>query len=322
MFKKIIVCLMATALLLGMAACKKEPAAQPTTQPTSGAAADQAMRLAVYYPSKDSSAVVPEERVVMVRDKQDMQQVLTELMKEALLGPVIKNNVNFFPEGTTLLWISYADGWAGINFSASYGTLGTEAVRVANQCVALAALQLAGVTSVSIYANGELIKTADAQDGTYTASSFQAGGTDTAPKLVSVTVYFPDEGCEFLYAEQRTVEVAVGEHLAKYVMEELMKGPADSAHLNVMPVGAKLLSATVNGAVCTVNFSAEFTGNFTAGNASGTMLIYSIVNSLTALSDIELVRFQVDGAAMEMFAGLDMSEPFSRDGTMIMPEKS
>lgn len=101
-----------------------------------------------------------------------------------------------------------------------------------------------------------------------------------------------------------------------------MKGTQDSTHLNLMPAGARLLGVTVSGATCTVNLSAEFAGNFSGGAASGVMLIYSIVNSLTELDGIQLVRFQIEGASMESFAGLDMSEPFTREGTMILAEKS
>ncbi|MBR7142769.1 MAG: GerMN domain-containing protein [Clostridia bacterium] len=322
MCKKLGALMLAVLLLLSAASCKKQPSTHEGTLPSTEGQTGSTLRLNVYYPAKDSDSLAAEERIVEVKEGADTRAVVTTLMQEALRGPVIKNHVNFFPTDTALLWVSYADGWAGINFSAAYGTLGTEAVRIANHCVVLTALQLQGVDSVSIYANGELIKTADAEDGTYTASSFKGANTQTAPKLTTVTVYFPDEGREFLHAESRTLEVPAGEHVAYYVMEALMKGTQDSTHLNLMPTGARLLGVSVSGVTCTVNFSAEFVGNFSGGAASGVMLIYSIVNSLTELEGIELVRFQIDGAAIETFAGLDMSEPFTRDGTMILAEKS
>ena len=81
--------------------------------------------------------------------------------------------------------------------------------------------------------------------------------------------------------------------LARLLIEQLLKGPNEISDANTsdvrdtIPAGTKLNSLTIRDHVCYVDFSKEFM-NMQADVSSG-VVVYSIVNTLCELSDVNKV---------------------------------
>ena len=69
--------------------------------------------------------------------------------------------------------------------------------------------------------------------------------------------------------------------------------------------------------ICFVNFSSEFVTKHSGGSAGEAMTVYSIVNSLTELKNVDKVQFLVEGNKIDVYKHLEFNEPFPRDETWI-----
>ncbi len=94
-------------------------------------------------------------------------------------------------------------------------------------------------------------------------------------------------------------------HLASVIVRELIKGPSDeTAFKRTVPAEAKLRTpVSISGKVATVDMSKEFKTKHSGGKDAEKMTIYSVVNSLTELEDIQKVKFTIAGKVQKEFMG-------------------
>ena len=139
------------------------------------------------------------------------------------------------------------------------------------------------------------------------------GQDETAgEETVIIGLYFADDQAQFLQREEREVLEA---DLPEAVVEELIKGSATGLGQTI-PDDTELLGITIRDGIANVDLSIEFIDNHWGGSAGETMTVYSIVNSLADLEDIEAVQFMVEGEIRdEILVHLYYGEPIepSRD---------
>ncbi|MCG8401131.1 MAG: GerMN domain-containing protein, partial [Firmicutes bacterium] len=122
---------------------------------------------------------------------------------------------------------------------------------------------------------------------------------DEARKLsdkVPVRLYFANEDNSKLLAEIRYIPMSEAKKsvnsLASSIVKELIKGPMSNAGMKAtIPKSTKLRSPiNINAGIATVDLTKEFVDNHPGGKEAEKMTIYSIVNSLTELKEIQKVR--------------------------------
>lgn len=150
--------------------------------------------------------------------------------------------------------------------------------------------------------------------GSTTPSPSGSSGTTTAHS-VKLTLYFPAPDAMGLVPIERTVEVT-DQEVIKAMFKELESPP--SGLEKPLPEGTKLLSASVQDGVATINMSKEFRKNFGGGSAGEQMVIYSIVNTLTTLSNVHSVQFLLEGQKQDGILGnLATDTPVKRNESLI-----
>lgn len=134
---------------------------------------------------------------------------------------------------------------------------------------------------------------------------------------VKLTLYFPNADATGLIATDRTA-VVKDQEVIRTMFIELATPPTGLE--KPLPLGTKLLDATVSAdGVATINLSTDFQKNFGGGSAGEQMTMYSIVNSLTTLSNINSVQFLLDGKKHDGILGhLDTSTPLKRNENLIL----
>lgn len=168
-------------------------------------------------------------------------------------------------------------------------------------------------------------------DELHPASSI-AIGEDEAKKLsdkVPIHLYFGNEDNTKLKLEVQYIPVSEASksvnNLANTIVEKLIKGPeAKTGYTATIPEGTKLRSRvkidTATG-VATVDFSREFVDKHPGGKLAEQMTIFSVVNSLTELKEIQKVKFLVAGKAKQEFKGnYQFNVPFPRTPSLISRE--
>ena len=110
-----------------------------------------------------------------------------------------------------------------------------------------------------------------------------------------IDLYFANEAGNALVKETREVHYSSNISLEKLVMERLIAGPKGSALKRTIPEETKLINISVVDGSCYVNLDDGFKNqNY---EVQEPIVIYSIVNSLSALDNISRVQISVNGQA-------------------------
>ncbi len=144
-------------------------------------------------------------------------------------------------------------------------------------------------------------------------------------KKEMIILYFADDQASKLVAEKRFISKSSIKDintLAQTALNELIKGPISGNLTNPFPKGVKVPTVKVDKKVAVVDFSKEFVEKHPGGSTGETLTIYSIVNTLTAMKDIEMVQFTIEGKKTSEFKGhLEFDKPFKAEPSHVKEEK-
>lgn len=146
--------------------------------------------------------------------------------------------------------------------------------------------------------------------------------TDSDPFSRRLKLYFADEQKQYLVSEYRSLSLDEDSSLERYVVEELLRGPNSAELRAVIPEGTKLLSCTTEDGICTVDLSGEFMVGKPAGALEERLVIYSIVNSLGALAEVEAVQILCQGQALDGYVYRSLAEPLESYMNVLGPAET
>jgi germination protein M len=115
----------------------------------------------------------------------------------------------------------------------------------------------------------------------------------------NLTLYFSNQSGSRLVRENRTVKAPGNISGAELIMKELLEGPMVQGHVATLNQDVILNRISVMGGVCYVNLSGELRKQDYAINAD--VILYSIVNSLTELPQVNHVQISIDGDSDTVF---------------------
>jgi len=145
---------------------------------------------------------------------------------------------------------------------------------------------------------------------------------------LQVRLYFADQDGTRLVKEIRYIDMNDAkqgtEQQATLLVKELVKGPSNSTLKTTMPEGASLRSPIkVENRTATVDMTKEFVDNHPGGKEAEEMTIFSVVNTLTELKDIETVKFLINGKTQKEFKGnFLLNKEFPRNEALIDRKQS
>ncbi len=131
-----------------------------------------------------------------------------------------------------------------------------------------------------------------------------------------IVLYFPDEQLRYLRRVTHTVDFNTEEKLA-YIMNRLLERSGESAPNTCIPRGTRVLDIRVENGVCTLDLSSEFVVDMPADFRIARLAVYSIVNSLTELEEIQTVDIMVANSPLKQIGLLDLSYGLQRDESII-----
>ena len=121
-----------------------------------------------------------------------------------------------------------------------------------------------------------------------------------------VSLYFANAEGTGLESESRDIPEQPG--IARATVNELIAGPASASLRPTLPASAIVEGMTVEGGLCTVDFSSELADFLPADAESRALAVYSVVNTLAQFDSVDKVRILIDGEppAFEL-TGVDLS---------------
>ncbi len=268
----------------------------------------------LYFAEADGFEITEETR--RVKETENLAQAA---VSELLKGPRKGNHAPCIPSGTKLLGLTMAGTVAEVNLSAPFDT-GTDAQRLLSRYTLIYTVcAVPGVQKVKLLAEGTPIaslRTGDALGALGTADISLAGPGGGTPLLA--TLYFADPTGTYLLPESRQLTLAEGDTPARAIVTEVIRGPISSGLTPTLSPSTAVLSAEIYGGTCFVNMNRAFLDNV-GSDAKASTAVYSIVNSLCAVPEIESVRFLIEGETVVKFGSLIFSDRFTENKSMYPP---
>lgn len=128
-----------------------------------------------------------------------------------------------------------------------------------------------------------------------------------------VSLYFYNNDTKSLVSEGRLIDVKeLLENPYKRLMELLIEGPQNTNLSKTIPDGTKVNKAEIKGDILYLDLSKEFIENHAGGEEAESATIYSIVNAMTNLTEVNAVKILIDGEENKSFKDnkIKFDDPF------------
>ena len=301
--KKIISLLMAVLLMMGVCACSDKGNNMIEYEAE------------IYYADVGKNSLSAEKVKVKVNTINELYDAVLSKMLE---GPVSQSLMPVIPAGTKVLGVELKDKLLTIDFSKEiYVENESESILIRTS-ILRTMTAMNEITAVELLVEGEKMKNTYGEEiGILNQEDIVYDTELEIEEKKYVKLYFSDLKSENLIAEAREITVSPKETMEMRIIKELLKGPVNPNLMKTIPGETKILSVETKEGVCFVNLSQEFKSRHTGGSAGEMMTVYSIVNSLTELENVDKVQFLVEGQKLEVFIHMIFNEPFVRDPELI-----
>ena len=210
-----------------------------------------------------------------------------------------------------------------LDVSSEYKSLSATTEVLVRAALVRTLSQAEGVKFVAITVEGETLHdNLGNVIGLMAAEQFidNAGDEISTYEKVKLKLYFANEEGTGLIATNRTMAYNTNISLEKLVIEQLIAGPgadvADVVYPTVNPA-TKIVSILVKDGICYVNLDASFLTQ--TYNVSSDVAIYSVVNSLTELTNVNKVQISINGNSEIMYReSINLTTVFERNLDLIM----
>lgn len=271
-----------------------------------------------YYESMDSDYFSPLGALgCEKRTLSESQNDLEGMMRLYLGGPL--STELSFPRDLRLAGVKYAQQEITLVFDDSLAAQTGIRLQIVCAAIARTVWEFSGYETVIIRAEHAML--GDQESVTVHPGRLVLDDSSAGQPTKQVQLYFSDLKGEFLVGEQSSVPAEYVDNAPEYVVRQLIEGPQSETLLPTIPEGTRLLNVSVADGICMVNFSEEFWDNRPQTALEERMTVFSVVDSLADLDDVEAVDIRVQGQKRQ-YLYLDLSRELAPDQRMIGPVRS
>lgn len=260
-----------------------------------GSTAEEGTEYQVYYIGRSETRV---EMHPYRTQTESPQAVLRELMQQLASDPEKLEYRAPLAMGFELLGISLEEGKMTIDVNESYLDLPVTTEVLVRAAIVRTLTPLPEISYVEITVEGQpLVDSMNNLVGRMSADQFidNDGNEINTYELARVKLYFASDDGTKLIAANREKYYSTNTPIERFIVEELIAGPSGQVaglHSTINP-GTKIINVTTKDGICYVNLDDNFLT--VPDNVSMEAAVYSIVNSLAELSNINKVQILVNG---------------------------
>lgn len=146
--------------------------------------------------------------------------------------------------------------------------------------------------------------------------------SDEQMRQTIVSLYFYDKNTKSLMSEGRLIDAKeLLEDPYRTLMELLIQGPQNTNLSKTIPEGTRINNIELKGDTLFLDLSKEFIENHEGGEEAESATIYSIVNTMTNLTEVNSIKILIDGEENKSFTDnkIKFDDPFvviSEDDTV------
>lgn len=276
---------------------------------------DSRMEIEIYYQNRISK-MLETETTIINKDREDIIEVIFERMKTA---PKSQNLKSIIPQEVELLDFSLEKKLLDINISGEYNEL-SNADRIFLICGSiLTFLDYSEIDGVKIFVESKELLHSTGNAMGYLNRTSIVKDTVIYPDKIQMqmaTLYFSNGDNTLLLPESRTIYVKQSENVEAQIVEQLISGPKMIDYFSTVPTETKVNNIKTELGICYVDLNQNFISKQSA-QSNPQIAIYSIVNSLTELEEVEKVQFLIEGRKVDYYNGISISNPMDRNEELI-----
>ncbi|MCR5624208.1 MAG: GerMN domain-containing protein [Lachnospiraceae bacterium] len=223
-----------------------------------------------------------------------------EKMKEIPESAKVKQVI---PEDVSLEdYVIDTDGNLTLYFNSAYSNTSGIPEILMRAAITKNLVQIPEINAVQFYVSGQPLTDNDSNPiGLLTADDFidNTGGETNYTQKVSVTLYFSDSSGNALTRVPVEINYDATMSVEESILHQLISGPesingiSEKSVLPTIPEDTKINKITVKDKICYLDLSEDFLDK--PRDISSYVAIYSVVDTLTELSNIDKVQFSIDG---------------------------
>lgn len=267
----------------------------------------------IYYENNDETGIYPQSYVTETTDREEL---LAELLEQ--LGTVSGKLEYKAPlsGGFKLLNYTVAEDQLTLVFDENYKWQPVITEVLVRAAIVRTLTQIDGIQHVTFQINSEPLTDASGTViGIMNADMFidNAGNEINTYEKVKLTLYLANESGNGLKAVSRLVVYNSNISMERLVIEQLIAGPMEDE--KVFPTinpDTKIVSVNVKDGTCYVNLDNKFLTQIY--NVTSDVTIYSIVNSLVELANVNKVQISINGnTSVNYKENINLSTVFERN---------
>lgn len=276
----------------------------------------QTKNLNMYFLNEKGSSIVAENRKINYHDNDEL---LSAAIESLLKGPSDNKNLAIAGKNTRVLNTVLDESNLTVDFSGEFLQDDSTKNMLSVYAIVRTLCQIDKITSVMVTVEGKPVKAADGSlIGFLTNSDINLESDTYTTDSKNIVLYFADKDGKNLVKEVRTIKITDTRPVESYIISELIKGPVNKDLTATLTSDTELISAETTNGTCHVTFKNFIDKNLSDPNSDKSALaVYSVVNSLTSLNNVESVRFLFEGKTEEMVGPFNFGEVFTENQKII-----
>ncbi len=266
----------------------------------------------LYYANDKSTGL---QKTIFTPKSQETLAIVEEMLKKLATNTTENDITRTIPEDVKVQVKQFENGEIILDFNENYKELNAVDEIILRSSVVLTLCQIKEVEKVRfLIGDTELKDNRGNQLGDMKASDFVDNSDDliTAFQHRTLTLYYADQTGEKLKAYTCESVLSNNVSLEQYVVDQIINGPPTSEYKETISKNVKVSSVYTEDGICYVDFTDSFLKESLA--IKDYITIYSIVNSLSEISNVSKVQILVDGKSDVVYHNsLSLAKPFRRD---------
>ena len=223
---------------------------------------------------------------------------IKELLEEVRRKPDNAVYKSVLPEKSAISYAINKQGNLIINYDESFNQLTDISKIVSSAAVVKTLSQLDGVDDIQFSVNGQPMKNSNGDVIVPLSSDDFIDNTETNMSY-KIKLYFANKEGNALIEEVSDINYSGTASIEEQVVQRLINGPKNEELFPTIPKGTKLLNISKADGICTVNFNEKFLDKIP--NVNEEIAIYSVVNTLVELADVNKVQFTINGGIQKKY---------------------
>lgn len=275
----------------------------------------------VFYLNLEATKIVPENYTPKSSGVEKLAKEYLEKLKEDSESGEYRRTIS---DSIKVNGISYNGYLLSVDFNEGYLAMEVTEETLVRAAIVKTLIQIEGVSMVHITIDGkELVDQDGDAIGTMSNESFleNPGAQINSSLSATLNLYFASSDGKELEKETRVVHYSSNVAIEKLVIEQLMEGPKTKGLQGTIPSDTKIINVSLADGVVYVNFDDGF--RYQNETISEEVVLYSIVNSLVELPNVNKVQITINGDTKGKLRYLyDLSNMYTMNENYVIKEET